>query len=283
MSNRKTLLRNAAALLGGLCLLPTPGHAQVRPSIAGLQAQIATLQSQVASGTIPNVAGFVTMDVSTPSRPTLRVAGANLQLVNGTGNTATVNGLGNLIVGYNGVRPAATPPECSLGIAVGQTECATVGGIWAVDFKSGSHNVVIGDKHNYSRFAGVVAGLQNTINGDFSSVSGGSSNMASGLVASVSGGTGNWAYSSSASISGGRNGVARGLVASVSGGDGNQADGRFASVSGGNQNTASGDYTTVSGGINNTALGENSTVSGGGARTTTSQAGWVAGSILSEQ
>ena len=90
------------------------------------------------------------------------ITGANLHIVNGLGSTDCIgdqgneipdcpNGLGNLIVGYNEPRP----PE------LGE------------DFRTGSHNVVVGDGHNFSRFGGVVVGFRNTISGDFSSVSGG--------------------------------------------------------------------------------------------------------------
>ncbi len=51
----------AIPFLTALLLASAPAYAQ-RPSIAQLQAQIATLQSQVTSGTIPGVAGYVTME-----------------------------------------------------------------------------------------------------------------------------------------------------------------------------------------------------------------------------
>ena len=52
----------------------------------------------------------------------------------------------------------------------------------------GSHNVVVGQWHNFSRFGGLVVGHSNTISGDYAVVSGGYRNEASGDDAAVSGG-----------------------------------------------------------------------------------------------
>jgi len=97
-----------------------------------------------------------------------------LHLVNGLGSTACFNeqgvipgcpnGLGNLIVGYNEPR------------------------VLDEDIRTGSHNVVIGQEHNFSHFGGIVVGLRNAIRGNFAAVSGGNENTASGFSAVVSGG-----------------------------------------------------------------------------------------------
>ena len=77
---------------------------------------------------------------------TVLFSGANLQVVSGEGSTdAPVNGLGNIIVGYD--------------------ENTS-------DDKSGSHNLVVGYGHTYSSYGGFVAGQDNSITGAFSSVSG---------------------------------------------------------------------------------------------------------------
>ncbi len=116
------------------------------------------------------------------------ITGANLNIVSGAGETsATVNGLGNLIVGYN---------EQSNGR----------------NTRTSSHNLIVGTEHSYSSFGGLVAGNANTISGDYSSVSGGSFNEASGFASSVSAGGFNTTSSD---------------FASVSGGDNHEADGSF--------------------------------------------------------
>jgi hypothetical protein len=179
------------------------------------------------------------------------ITGANLHIVNGLGSTdcldeqgdeirACPNGLGNLIVGYN------EPREFEENI------------------RTGSHNVVVGVRHNFSRWGGLVVGRENTISGDFASVSGGDVSTASGFGASVSGGQSNTASGDLASVSGGFNNIASGFNSTISGGNSNTASGSYAVVSGGNSNTASGAQSSISGGAKNTASGILAVVSGGG-------------------
>jgi hypothetical protein len=229
-----------------------------RPSIADLQAQIASLQAQV----VPDMAGYVTMDLSNPSRPTLRIAGANLHVVNGAGYTASVNGLGNVIVGYD-ESGAFLPPVCSYGGYADETSCISAGGTWAAEHKSGSHSIVIGGHHRYSRYGALVAGSANTVNYDVASITGGTHNTASNYGAAVSGGVSNNASGFYASVSGGSNNTAYGWWASVSGGQENLANGDAASVSGGWHAEASGYRSSVSGGLAGWARGEGASISGG--------------------
>jgi hypothetical protein len=106
------------------------------------------------------------------------ITGANLNIRSGSGSTdGTLNGLGNLIIGYNE---------------------AYVGSI-----RTGSHNLVVGNYHSYSSYAGLVAGKGNYITAPFTSVSGGNGNTASNAFASVSGGAGNTASGNASSVSGG--------------------------------------------------------------------------------
>jgi hypothetical protein len=151
----------------------------------------------------------------------LVITGANLQIVNGLGSTDCLeedgelipncpNGLGNLIVGYNEPHPGGSE-----------------------NIRTGSHNVVVGEAHNFSGLGGLVVGTFNTISGNFNTVSGGEFNTASGTGSSVSGGSNN---------------TASGHLAAVSGGEFNTASGHTATVSGGSQNTASSIDAVVSGG-----------------------------------
>jgi hypothetical protein len=183
------------------------------------------------------------------------ITGANLHLVNGLGSTDCLdeqfepipdcpNGLGNLIVGYNEPRP----PD-------------------AETIRTGSHNVVVGQEHNFSRFGGLVVGAFNEISGDFASVSGGQRNTASGESSSVSGGGGNRASGERSSVSGGGVNQASGSRSFATGGFGNTASGESSSVIAGDTNTASGHEALVSGGQGNTASGEQSSVSGGQSNT----------------
>jgi hypothetical protein len=187
------------------------------------------------------------------------ITGANLRIVNGLGQTTTINGLGNLIVGYN------EPP--------------TEG---TVNIRTGSHNVVVGQRHNFSSFGGLVVGDFNTISGAFASVSSGSRNTASGESAAVSGGQFNTASGNHSSVSGGHQNKASNTYASVSGGEKNTASGEVAAVSGGQSNTASGFISFVSGGSGNTASFNGAAVSGGQERKATGESDWRAGSLFRE-
>lgn len=171
----------------------------------------------------------------------------NVNIRNGLGATNgdpleitnhVVNGLGNLIVGYNEEN-------------------------FTVSDKSGSHNLVVGPYHNYSSHGGMVAGYGNTVSGINSTVCGGNGNEANGVRSTVCGGGGNVASGIDSTISGGRINIASGNYASVSGGDQNEATGLRASVNGGRDNSATGADASVSGGYHNTASGQGSSVSGG--------------------
>jgi hypothetical protein len=224
-------------------------EAEVDTMVAALETRIAQLEALLA-----NV---------TRAGDDITFSGVNVYVVNGTGTTyGTVNGLGNLIVGYNELRGTD-------------------------DDRTGSHNIVVGREHNYSSYGGLVAGYHNTISGYYasvsggygntassnyaSSVSGGYGNTASGNYAKVSGGLSNTAIGSYSSVSGGRNNIASGVYSFVGGGggaaatDGNEAFGHYSAILGGMQNIAGdpalsdhslGQQSTVSGGASNTASGD---------------------------
>jgi hypothetical protein len=154
--------------------------------------------------------------------PEVVITGANLRLVNGLRATATANGLGNLLVGYNEPRQGG-------------------------NVETGSHNVVVGQGHNFSSFGGLVVGRQNEISGAFAAISGGFDNTASASATSVSGGRGNTASGESATVSGGHGNTASGHTAAISGGQANTASGFISSISGGRNQTARGDFDWVAG------------------------------------
>jgi hypothetical protein len=208
------------------------------------------------------------IQIGTFDGTTLQFSGINVQVVSGSGATdGAVNGLGNLIVGYN----------------------KNVSG----NVRTGSHNLIVGDDHEYTSYGGVVAGSNNkiigasavvsggsgsTAAGNFSSVSGGFGNTANGAGSSISGGGGNTAYDSS-SILGGFSNTSNFDYSTISGGRANSTGALFSSVSGGLDNDASGEYSSVSGGHGNIASGHRSSISGGGGVSSSSSLGWKAGSF----
>jgi hypothetical protein len=258
-------LRWWRGLAGGLLML-----AVLTWALPAVIAQEETAQAQGQRGLAQRVAALEKLlkHVSREGHE-ITITGANLHLINGLGRTgceddagnpipACPNGLGNLIVGYN--EPRSEEPPIS-----------------GENIRTGSHNVVVGQEHNFSRFGGLVVGNFNTISGDFAAVSGGRINTASGFASSVSGGRNNIASASTAAVSGGDNNTASGDDAAVSGGLVNTASGPFSVVSGGVNNTVTGESAVVSGGASNVASGLEAAVSGGGSNIASGQNAVVSG------
>lgn len=212
--------------------------ADAKATIGTQQTAITALQTDLAAAKQVTVAvGPLAQYLTFDEDNNIYLTGANLNIRSGSGRTyGAVNGLGNLIIGYN------------------ESDS---------DTRTGSHNLVVGPYQSYSSYGGFLAGFANTISGPFSSVSGGAGNTASGPYSSVSGGGWNTASGDFSSVSGGAENTASGYASSVSGGLYGTASGKYSGVSGGRKNTASGDTSSVSGGYQGTASATMSSVSGG--------------------
>lgn len=152
---------------------------------------------------------------------TIRITGVNVQIVNGLGatngyptspssfdgNLTEVNGLGNLIIGYN---------ESNAG-----------------SNRTGSHNLVVGRNNDYTAFAGIVAGTDNKVLAPASSVVGGYHNEATALHSAILGGEDNATAGERAAIGGGVSNRANALRSWIGGGQGNNANASTASIVGG--------------------------------------------------
>ena len=234
---------------------------------------IATLQSAVADLQAK-------LDCMSKTGDDVYFTGCNVHIRNGMGATEPgVNGLGNLIVGYN---------EDATSIPVNPPLEPSV--------RTGSHNIIVGAGHSYTdrgglvvgvgnrimaRFAVVTGGFNNTASGAYANVSGGYNNLASGDFSSVRGGGLNTASGYSATVTGGQLNLASGTASSVSGGEQNTASGETSSVSGGQLNIASGPkFASVSGGFINIASGFAASVSGGGQNEASSLGASVSGGQL---
>ena len=200
--------------------LPTSASAA---SLQTFQNELNSLQTNVTAQS--KVTGLFSISTD-PSRSDhkanteVTMTGVNLHIVNGLGATngeplnvddtanGVVNGLGNLIVGYNEI----------------------IGG--GIDVRTGSHNIILGDEESYSSYGGLMVGKRNVNTAPFAFVCG-SENTVSGLESSVTGGVSNNATGSCSSISGGALNTASGFTSTVSGGQRNTASGSGASVSGG--------------------------------------------------
>ncbi len=127
---------------------------------------------------IPPYSKFVSSGVG--GRPTVQFSGVNLQLVNSQGKTTTVNGEGNLVIGYD--------------------ENST-------HKQTGSHNLILGEEQTFTSYGGIIDGKLNAIESPFASITAGEGNSASAEFASVSGGRMNSATGRWDSVSGGEHGL----------------------------------------------------------------------------
>jgi hypothetical protein len=168
--------------------------------------------------------------VGIDGKPTVQFSGVNVQIVNGAGKTGTVNGVGNLAIGYDENE--------------GKHE------------QTGSHNLILGSEQTFTSYGGLLGGFKNATTAPYASVSGGYDNAASGELSSVSGGGENAASAGEAAVSGGVANAASEGYTSVSGGQGNTAGAYAAWVGGGNLNRAEGFWSSVFGGKELKAKGE---------------------------
>jgi hypothetical protein len=225
---------------------------------AEIEPRVTTLEGQLADALETIVELQELLAGVTRTADTIVVSGANLQIVDGSGNThGPTNGLGNLIIGYNEADEDRD--------------------------QTGSHNLVVGMQHEFTSFGGLVAGEDNTIASPGASVLGGKNNIAGDDYSTVAGGSANRANGLLSSVGGGFQNTASGLNSAVSGGCENTATNNFAAVSGGRLGTASAAFSSVSGGSSNTASGEYSSVSGGSSRTSALIYDWKAGHLESDQ
>jgi hypothetical protein len=167
----------------------------------------------------------------------LIVDGCNLHVQNGMGQTGTMNRYGNVIIGYN------------------KNEVST---------RTGSHNLIVGDLHEYTSFGGIVSGVENTLSGSNATILGGGQNHANFTSAVILGADRGQADGNVVLIGGQRNyGSANAHFSAVVGGIENQVTGPSSVVVAGTMNVASGGNSMVCGGSENTAGGGSDVVCGG--------------------
>jgi hypothetical protein len=222
-----------------LCVPSAPNKAVTSASKTGSCATGSTVVALPASTTdqqtLLSILPHVSFQASgVGGKPTIQFSGVNLQVVNGSGSETTLNGEGNLVIGYD-------------PIPVTQT---------------GSHNLVMGTEgQSYTSYGGLLGGLNNRITAPEASVTGGEANRATGRNSWVGGGAENEASGVGSAVSGGDQNGATGPESSIFGGDLNLASGAESAVAGGLANTASGFLSTAAG-VENTASGEASSAGG---------------------
>jgi hypothetical protein len=250
--------RIGAALPLALALACGNAAAQ-EPTLAGLAAQVKALAAQLKQADALAARQQQALDALRTSNDALTsklgcvlrfsgprdlvVDGCNLHVQNGAGQTGTLNRYGNLIIGYN------------------KNEGST---------RTGSHNLILGDLHEYTSYGGIVSGTENTLAGPNTTILGGGQNHANFISAVILGADRGDADGNVVLIGGQRNyGSADAHFSAVIGGIENQVTGPSSVVVAGMLNIASGGTSFVCGGTENTAGGGGDVVCGGSANKST--------------
>jgi hypothetical protein len=235
---------------------PGPQGERGEPGVDGMGLDAETLDI-LSHFSIEYPAANTPDDGTEPIRAkTIVITGANVQLVNGLGEThLPPNGLGNLIIGYNEEPGIGSEGDAIAGFPFNfplRTE------------RQGSHNLILGAKNNYSSSGAIVSGF---------------ANHSLRPSASIIGGWVNRAESMRSVILGGHQLQTEGGGSVLVGGSGNYASGLYAVVIGGGIdsraffNRAAGVNSVIIGGNSNstTADAHRSTVLGGELQTTTTE------------
>ncbi len=242
----------AAATPGWECVPTTAGQPVVSGGTGGAPSCGAGTTAVLAPTYVSSGVG---------GKPTAVFSAVNVQVVSGSGSTSgTVNGEGNLIVGY---------AENTSGHS-----------------QTGSNNLIVGSENGWKSYGGIVGGFKSQATGKYASTVG-YDNIASAEF-SFAAGEVNKASGAGASALGGEHNVAQGNESSVLGGDWNLASDPFASVVSGCENLAGAGSPLnascstsgaegVLGGFGNIASGLEATVSGGSVNNATVGSASVAG------
>ncbi len=215
--------------------------------VSSLDGRVSTLESLAATPVeqelLTDLSAYVTVDTAAS---TVRISGANLQVVNGTSNTQSANGLGNLILGYN----------------------EDVYGYETSGMREGSHSLVVGVNHAYTSYGSIVHGDNAYVTGAYAAALGVYGGSAEGARSVLLGGWGGYAAGEGSFVAGGQYNVAYGTGAAAVGGYSNAVYGAYASALGGSFASVDGDWATSVGGASSRAAGDYSvTVGGNGVRT----------------
>ena len=157
--------------------------------------------------------------------------GANFHVRSGYGATndwGSLSGLGNLIIGYNEAREYATKDILDDTLGILAWNCMPLQDPWNFDSDSGpgmavpgcpgsdttvqqsrragSHNLIVGEYHNFNSYGGIIGGIFNATDEHAvgASVLGGNFNLATHPLAMIVGGTGNRAHAHASTILSGR-------------------------------------------------------------------------------
>ena len=111
---------------------------EMQKLIRSLKSVVASLEDELAANQSPDC---MATESGSGDVDDVVFNGCNVHVRNGEDDTDTVNGVGNLIIGYN-----AEPDSSLLGPDYNGE-------------RTGSHNVVVGDEHSWTGSSGIVSGF----------------------------------------------------------------------------------------------------------------------------
>lgn len=244
----------AAVAFGCLCSSAaaagvTPGWECV-PTTAGadvVSGGTASAPSCAAGTTAVLAPTYVSSGVG--GKPTVQFAAVNVQILDGAGSTASHNGEGNLILGYD-----ESPGT-----------------------QSGSHDVVLGQNQTFTGYGDLVAGIQSNVTGNYAAAFG-YVNKVTGSYSLVSGDQNSVTGTASTAVGGFKN-VVTSSYSSLLGGCSNAIGTTAPAVSSLCSNTTNydHDFATISGGAANLASGISSSITGGYENGNTASSGAILG------
>jgi hypothetical protein len=167
-------------------------------------------------------------------KPTIRIAGVNVQIDSGLAKESEINGTGNLIVGLN---ESPINETGSNNIGFGESMgYDSYGGLVGGDGNIvETEGVALGGSLDFAASGGVSLGGQSATSEDQGVAIGGSNDIAKAKNSVAIGGTTNHATFEDSSIFGGAGNDATALYSAVFGGESNEATEKAASVAGGHK------------------------------------------------
>jgi hypothetical protein len=251
---------SAMAALENICVPTGPNEPVISTKTSGTSCKTSYTLVAPTPMVLKEIAPYITFNKEgVDGKPTIRFSGVNVQVVNGEGKTETINGEGNLVIGYD-EEPGV---------------------------QTGSHDIILGNRQAYTSYGSLLGGSRNTAFAPFTtvfgvenqvlemwaSILGGVGGKATGILSSISSGDGNIASGAGASVSGGVANVASSEYAWVGGGEHNKSQAPEAAISGGNGNAVGAEAASISGGQENVALGRYGSILGGKGHTITEEWG----------
>ncbi|MBH0183030.1 MAG: hypothetical protein HP490_15490 [Nitrospira sp.] len=184
-NNEHSLRAIVAQLQADIVTLKNQNSTALQTALSTAQADILSLKTRLAAAeasltaydtrltpvensSVPDLQKYLTIKtdpINGVTGPHVIFNGVNVHIRNGLAQetTASANGLGNLIVGYNEDNAAMQ--------------------------RTGSHNLVGGSQNGFTSYGGLVFGTNNKITGTYAAVVGGASNTASSTGTSILGNT----------------------------------------------------------------------------------------------